>query len=150
MQYSVQHLTLQTIWGLHLFSENPNSVPLKHVIQLWFECLRCDRQMEWRKSFITYARISLVFPTQHNLQILIFCWPCISIYLFININQLEALNFIISLFQASKCFEHMCSKHAEAWNKLIIKFSASSWLILIINILRCTVSKILQFQDYVV
>jgi len=26
--------------------------------------------------------------------------------------------------------EHMCSKHIEAWNKLIIKFSASSWLIL--------------------
>ena len=27
--------------------------------------------------------------------------------------------------------EHMCSKHVEAWNTLIIKFSASSWLILI-------------------
>jgi len=27
--------------------------------------------------------------------------------------------------------EHMCSKHVEASNKLIIKFSASSWLILI-------------------
>ena len=27
--------------------------------------------------------------------------------------------------------EHMCSKHVEAWNKIIIKFSASSWLILI-------------------
>jgi hypothetical protein len=27
-------------------------------------------------------------------------------------------------------YEHMCSKHVEAWNKLIIKFSASSWLIL--------------------
>ena len=27
--------------------------------------------------------------------------------------------------------EHMCSKHVEAWNKLIIKLSASSWLILI-------------------
>ena len=26
--------------------------------------------------------------------------------------------------------EHMCSKHVEAWNKLITKFSASSWLIL--------------------
>ena len=26
--------------------------------------------------------------------------------------------------------EHMCLKHVEAWNKLIIKFSASSWLIL--------------------
>ena len=75
-------------------------------------------------------------------------------YLFLNINQL-ALNFIINLFQASTCFEHMCSlsgwcddtrdciiqfchpddehmcsKHVEAWNKLIIKFSASSWLIL--------------------
>ena len=50
--------------------------------------------------------------------------------LFININQLDALNFIISLFQASTCFEHMCSKHVEAWNKLIITFSASSWLIL--------------------
>jgi len=30
----------------------------------------------------------------------------ISIYLFININQLDALSFIISLFQASTCFEH--------------------------------------------
>jgi len=27
--------------------------------------------------------------------------------------------------------EHMCSKHVEAWNKLNITFSASSWLILI-------------------
>ena len=26
--------------------------------------------------------------------------------------------------------EHMCSKHVETWNKLIIKFNASSWLIL--------------------
>ena len=27
--------------------------------------------------------------------------------------------------------EHMCSKHVEAWNKPTIKFSVSSWLILI-------------------
>ena len=32
----------------------------------------------------------------------------------VNINQLDALNFIISLFQASTCFEHMCPKHVEA------------------------------------
>ena len=32
-------------------------------------------------------------------------------------------------------------RDVEAWNKLIIKFSASSWLIIKINILRCTVSK---------
>ena len=39
--------------------------------------------------------------------------------------------------------EHICSKHVEAWNKLIVKqkFCASSWLITEINILRCTVSK---------
>ena len=43
------------------------------------------------------------------INFLIFCWPYISIYLFININQLDALNFILSLFQASTCFEHMCS-----------------------------------------
>ena len=30
----------------------------------------------------------------------------INIDLFININQLDALNFIISLFKASTCFEH--------------------------------------------
>ena len=29
--------------------------------------------------------------------------------LFLNINQLDALSFKISLFQASTCFEHMCS-----------------------------------------
>ena len=39
--------------------------------------------------------------------------------------------------------EHMCSKHVEAWNKLIVKqkFCVSSWLITKLNILRCTVSK---------
>jgi len=43
--------------------------------------------------------------------------------------------------------EHMCSKHVEAWNKLIVKQKcyASSWLITEINRLRCTVSKILKF-----
>jgi len=39
--------------------------------------------------------------------------------------------------------KHMCSKHVEAWNKLIVKqkYCASSWLITEINILRFTVSK---------
>jgi len=72
------------------------------------------------------------------------------------IDQLDAQNFCfkISLFHASTCFEHMCtyrcddtrgcvihfwpsadehmcSKHVEAWNKLIVKQKccASSWLI---------------------
>ena len=32
-----------------------------------------------------------------------------SHYIYLNINQLDALNFIMSLFHASTCFEHMCS-----------------------------------------
>ena len=31
-----------------------------------------------------------------------------SLGLFLNINQFDAINLIISLFQASACFEHMC------------------------------------------
>jgi hypothetical protein len=61
------------------------------------------------------------------------------------INKLDAQYccFTVSLFHASTCFEHMCSKHVEAWNKLTVKqkFCASSWLITDINILRCMVSK---------
>jgi len=43
--------------------------------------------------------------------------------------------------------DHMCSKHVEAWNKLIVKqkFCASIWLITEINVLRCTVSKTSKF-----
>jgi len=45
----------------------------------------------------------------------------------------------------------MCSKHLEAWNKLILKqkFCASSWLITEINILRCTVSKTSKMDKFV-
>ena len=54
------------------------------------------------------------------------------------INQLDAQKFCftVSLFHASTCFEHMCSKHVEARNKLTVKqkFCASSWLITEINI----------------
>jgi len=42
---------------------------------------------------------------------------CDKILMFISvINQLDAQNvcFTVSLFQASTCFEHMCSKHVEA------------------------------------
>jgi len=35
-------------------------------------------------------------------------------YLYLNIKQLDALNFIMSLFHASTCFKRMCSKHVEA------------------------------------
>ena len=69
------------------------------------------------------------------------------------INQIDAQNFCftISLFRASTCFEHMCSKHVEAWNKIIVKqkFCASSWLITEISVLYCSHSSqnILAFKD---
>ena len=60
----------------------------------------------------------------------------VSIFISVT-NQLDAQHFCftISLFHASTCFEHMFSKHVEAWNKLIVKqnFCASSWLITDIN-----------------
>ena len=34
--------------------------------------------------------------------------------IYLDINQLDALDFIMSLFHASTCFEHTCSKHVEA------------------------------------
>ena len=143
--------------------------------------------------------VNYVYRLELMKEVLIFCWPCISIYLFININQLDAklyytvsaintpirgcpvhrLREFISCFymfrahvliiRRSKLYytvsgiitliggwpmyqiatyrcddtrdcviqfcppddEHMCLKQVEAWNKLIKKFSASSWLILI-------------------
>jgi len=47
-----------------------------------------------------------------------------SLCLFVSvINQLDAQNFCftISLFHSCTCFKHMCSKHVQAWNKLIVK-----------------------------
>ena len=68
------------------------------------------------------------------------------------INQVDAQNFCftISLFHASTCFFHMCSKHVEAWNKLIVKqnFCASTWLITETNTPRCTVKKTLKNVEF--
>ena len=54
-----------------------------------------------------------------------------SQYIYLNVNQLDALNFIMSLFHASTCFEHMCSSSggqnctiqplvSSHWNKWVI------------------------------
>ena len=102
---------------------------MDQVPYLYF-CAYKFRYSATLQLFLWHDFYNMISKVKHKLYILIFCWPCISIYLFLNINKLDALNFIISLFQASTCFEHMCSKHVEAWNKLIIKFSASNWLIL--------------------
>ena len=54
----------------------------------------------------------------------------VCVYLFININQLDALNFLISLFQASACFEHMCS--SSGGQNCIIQSLISSHLLVVV------------------
>ena len=100
---------------------------------------------------ITAAKYCIKLPDDGSLvirnmleQILIFCWPCISIYLFININQLDALNFIMFISSLYMFRAHvLVVRRAKLYYTvsgiikpigvmiLIIKFSASSWLILI-------------------
>jgi hypothetical protein len=46
--------------------------------------------------------------------------------IYLNINQLDALNFIMSLFQASTCFEHKCS--SSGGQNCIIQSLVSSHL----------------------
>ena len=65
--------------------------------------------------------------------------------IYLNINQLDALNFIMSLFHASTCFEH----HVLIVRRSKLHYTASHYKIqciklvnIKINILRCTVSKI--------
>ena len=49
-----------------------------------------------------------------------------KLFIYVNINQLDALNFIISLFQASTCLEHMCS--SSGGQNCIIQYLVSSHL----------------------
>ena len=56
-------------------------------------------------TFFTFTILSSLYPNLFfNFNILLTVHLNIFI---ININQLDALNFIISLFQASTCFEHV-------------------------------------------
>ena len=48
-------------------------------------------------------------PVHSNLFSLIYFAARASQYINLNINQLDALNFIMSLFHASTCFGHKCS-----------------------------------------
>ena len=90
------------------------SYTICNILKIFWGWLRQNvRWEEGEHSWVTGEpshRVSDRKPGRNIPQILIFCWPYISIYLFININQLDALNFFYnSLFQASTCFEHMCS-----------------------------------------
>ena len=72
----------------------------------------------------------------------------LSIFISVN-NQPDAQKFCFtfSLFNVSTCFEHMCSKHVETLNKLIVKqnFCASSWLI---TEVKCKYLKKMIYQEF--
>ena len=84
------------------------------------------KHFQWIVNLILRHKKFLCVKRNVERHFLIFCWPCISIYLFININQLDALNFIISLFQVSTCFEHMCL--SSGGQNCIIRSLVSSYL----------------------
>ena len=100
----------------------------------WYLCVISIYFVKYRQTTV----LDIVLSDQY-ITFLIFCWPCISIYLFTNINQLDALNFVISLFQASKCFEHMCSSSggqnciiqslvsSHLWHQRLYNTIFSSW-----------------------
>ena len=61
------------------------------------------------------------FPIFFKIQLLLFYFEIVhvarnfrvSFFFNLNINQIDALNFVISLFRASKCFEHKCSSSGD-------------------------------------
>jgi len=67
------------------------------------------------RIYLDQARVQFrdLISRAKNFDVLLTVHPSIVISV---INQLDAQNFCftISLFHASTCFEHMCSKHVEA------------------------------------
>ena len=77
----------------------------EHIFKFGLPVIHCDWNVIKPTAFNIKTRVlnvaeitSLILNMKHAYRLL-----------FLNINQLDALNFIISLFQASTCFEHMCS-----------------------------------------
>ena len=65
-------------------------------------------QTDRHQSFSNFRKQGIALLFLRSLKYYKICIT-IKLYLFLNINQHDALNFIVSLFQASTCFEHMCS-----------------------------------------
>ena len=72
---------------------------------------------------------------KHVEQILVFCWTCISIYLFLYIKQLDALNFYnkfissLYMFRARLLIVRRAKLNITV-SGIITPIGASSWLIL--------------------
>ena len=58
---------------------------------------------------LTLKMVATLFPKQKNITSKLNHKGGHHVCIYLNINQLDALNFIMSLFHASTCFEHKCS-----------------------------------------
>jgi len=96
------------------------------------------RPRRLRRTFVRVLRAEYKYIrtcTCNNYHVFWYFADRASQHIYLNINQLDALNFIMSLFHASSCTsahrqevkivltvqfwphddEHLCSKHVEAW-----------------------------------
>jgi len=126
------------MWWVVSSSPRPHFTPGKDPVPIVQEAGWAPG-LVWTGSYFYYYQV--IFENKFQWKMTDFFFDVLltmHLSIFISIfNQLDAQNccFTISLFHASTCFEHMCSKHVEAWNKLAVKekFCASSWLITEIN-----------------
>ena len=96
----------------------------------------CSRHEGWRRWwFILISSFFniLILKDFRFFFIYIYFADRTSQYIYLNINQLDTLNFIMSLFHASTCFEHVCSSSggqnctiqplvSSHWNKWVFFF----------------------------
>ena len=109
-----------------------------------FQYIYLNNQPTWCTKFLFYNKfISCLYMFRAHVLIIWFITP-------IGVMNQRLCNAILtySCDDTRGCVmqfwppddEHMCSKHVDAWNKLIVKqqFCASSWLITEINPLSCS------------
>ena len=77
-----------------------NIILLRRIKRIIWSNLYIPRTRPFRRIVYKIADIKCLF---------LYFADRASQYIYLNINQLDALNFIMSLFHASTCFEHMCS-----------------------------------------
>ena len=65
------------------------------------------------KRSITQSDTCEIFEEKLIVKIFLYFADRASQYIYLNINQIDALNFIMSLFHASTCFEHMRSSSGD-------------------------------------
>ena len=94
------------------------------VFKMYAHVMQCSNRIFIFDIPLCYINYNIVVNYHQCRFLYIYNLLTVHLGIFISvINQLDEQNFCftICLSHASTCFEHMCSKHVEAWNKLIVK-----------------------------